>query len=189
MKLEFIFYTQLASLIVFICSLFILYRILVSQKDATIELLKEQIKDIHFKLSEARNASPDILAEKLSSRVSLLERELNRLSDDKERNQTLINEKETELKIARKEAEELNKKILNARDILQEFSCPKCGALLVERSYQTESREHYDIDHEHIYYECGYEISDGEVVGTCRDQKQDIRGHNTSGYPGGYPGT
>jgi len=171
MKLELIFYTQLASLVVFVSSLFILYRVLVSQKDATIELLKEQINDLKFKLTEARNASPDILAEKLSSRVSMLESELDRLSDDKEKNQTLINEKEIELKTARKEAEELNKKILYARDILQEFSCPKCGALLVERSYQTESREHYDIDHEHIYYECGYEISDGKVVGTCRVQR------------------
>ena len=173
MKLEFIFYTQLASLIVFVSSLFYLYRILVSQKDATIEFLKEQIKNLYFKLTEAKNASPDILAEKLSSRVVMLESELNRLSDDKEKNHTLINEKEIELKIARKEADELNKKILNALDILQEFSCPKCGALLVERSYQTESREHYDIDHEHIYYECGYEISDGEVIGTCRDQRND----------------
>lgn len=171
MTVETIFYTQLASVLAFIGALFILYRILVSQKDSTIELLKEQITDLKFKLSEERNVSPDVLADKLSKRVTMLEAELNRLSEDKELNQTQIKQTEKDLKEAIRKAENLKNEISDAQEILKDFSCPLCGALLVERSYQTEFREHYDIDHEHIYYECGYEISDGEVVSTCKTPK------------------
>ena len=167
MELETIFYTQLASIVGFICAIFILYRILVGQKDATIELLKERTRNLEYKLVEARNASPDVLAEKLSSRVMLLEEELNRLSGDKEKNQALIEKKENELKNARKEVKALNKKIIDAHEILEEFSSPHCGSLLLTRSYEDESREHYDITHEHIFYECGYEILDGQEVGSC----------------------
>ena len=45
----------------------------------------------------ARNDSPDVLAERLSKRVNILEAELERLSKDHDANQSLIQEKETEL--------------------------------------------------------------------------------------------
>ena len=40
---ETIFITQLGSIIAFIVALFVLYSVLVNQKDATIQLLKEKI--------------------------------------------------------------------------------------------------------------------------------------------------
>jgi len=39
---EIIFYTQISSIFAFIVAIFGLYRLLVSQKDASIELLKEK---------------------------------------------------------------------------------------------------------------------------------------------------
>ncbi len=40
---EIIFYTQIVSILSFVGSLFVLYRVLIKQKDATIELLKEKV--------------------------------------------------------------------------------------------------------------------------------------------------
>jgi hypothetical protein len=44
MSNEIILYTQLASIVAYTASLFGLYKLLVSQKDSTIEPLREQIK-------------------------------------------------------------------------------------------------------------------------------------------------
>lgn len=43
MSIEILFYTQLASILAFTVALFVLYRVLVSQKDSTIQLLKEKM--------------------------------------------------------------------------------------------------------------------------------------------------
>ena len=63
---EIIFLTQIASIIAFIVVLFVLYRVLVSQKDATIELLKEENTYLKEQLETAKENTPDKLAKKLS---------------------------------------------------------------------------------------------------------------------------
>lgn len=49
-----IFYTQLASIIVYISALFVVYRVLVHQKDATIELLREKNSWLHEQLETSK---------------------------------------------------------------------------------------------------------------------------------------
>lgn len=65
---ETVFWTQVASFITFVVALFILYRILVEQKEATIQLQKENIAYLKDQLTDAKSQSPDSLAQSLSTR-------------------------------------------------------------------------------------------------------------------------
>lgn len=173
MTIETIFWTQIASIVGFVVALFILYRLLVEQKDATIQLQKENIAYLKDQLTEAKSQSPDVLAQKLASRVKLFEEEVKRLEEDKTSTEEQVKAKEAELNRAREEAEELTKKVLHARELLSDFLCPHCGAPLAERAYHSESVEYkgrdIDVDHEYTAFECGYEIVDGEIRGKCKN--------------------
>ena len=69
---ETVFWTQVASIIGFVAALFVLYRVLVEQKDATIQLQKENISYLKDQLTEAKLQSPDVLAQSLASRVKII---------------------------------------------------------------------------------------------------------------------
>lgn len=169
---ETIFWTQVASIIGFVGALFAIYRLLVDQKDATIQLQKENISYLKDQLTDSKAQSPDALAQSLANRIGLFEDELKRLNADKTSTQEDIKAKESELGEARLQAEKLNKKLLHARDLLRDYSCPYCGALLAEKAYHSESVEYkgreIDIDHELTTFECGYQVVDGEVRGQCK---------------------
>lgn len=170
---EIVFWTQIVSNVAFVVVLFILYRVLVEQKDATIQLQKENIAYLKDQLTEAKSQSPDVLAQSLASRVKLLEEELKRLEQDKSSTQEQVKEKVAELNQAREEAEELTTKVLHARELLSDFFCPHCGAPLVEKAYHSEIVEfkgrEIDVDHEYTVFECGYKIVDGEAKGRCKN--------------------
>lgn len=170
---ETVFWTQIASIVGFLVVLFVLYRLLVEQKDATIQLQKENIAYLKNQLAESRAQSPDVLAQSLANRVKLVEDELKRMEHDKTSTQEQIKAKEAELQEARFQAEELTKKVVHARELLREYLCPYCGASLAEKAYQSESVEYQgrelDIDHEYTAFECGYEVVDGEVRGRCKN--------------------
>ena len=170
---ETIFWTQIVSITAFVITLFVLYRILVEQKDATIQLQKENIAFLKDQLIEAKTQSPDVLAQSLAARVNLFEDELRRLEQDKSSTQEQVKAKEAELNQAREKAEELTKKVLHARELLSDFLCPHCGAPLAERAFHSESVEYQgretDVDHEYTAFECGYEIVDGEIRGKCKN--------------------
>lgn len=172
--IETVFWTQVGSIIAFVVLMFFLYRLLVDQKDATIQLQKENIAFLKDQLSETKSQAPDVLAQRLASRVKLLEEEVKKLEGDKSATQDQVEEKEAELKTARNEAEELTKQIIHARELLGDFLCPHCGAPLAQRAYQSESVEYrgreIDIDHEFTAFECGYEIVDGKIIGTCKNR-------------------
>ena len=53
MSNEVIFWTQIASIVAFVLSVFGLYRLLVDQKYATIQLLKETVNTLKYQLAEA----------------------------------------------------------------------------------------------------------------------------------------
>lgn len=172
MSNDVIFWTQLASIVTLIFSVFGLYRLLVEKKDATIQLLKETVSTLKDQLVEARNSTPDVLAESLSGRVKLLEGELERLSQDKNTNQELVHRKEEELRVTRQKAEDLKKQVLLARDLLNDFVCPHCGSALTAREFHSESVEYQgrelDVDHEYSEYECGYSVLDGKAHSPCK---------------------
>jgi|GEM_PF-1840419 len=169
---ETIFWTQIASIIGFVVVLFVLYRLLVDQKDATIQLQKENIAFLKDQLADAKLQSPDVLAQSLAGRVKLFEEELKRLGQDKTATEEQVAAKEAELNQARGEAEALTKKILHARELLHDFLCPHCGAPLVERAYHSEMVEYQgreiDVDHDWTSFECGLEIVDGLERHPCK---------------------
>lgn len=166
-----IFWTQIASVVFFVLSVFGLYRLLIEQKDATIQFLKETNSSLKDQLAEARNSTPDVLAQSLSGRVKLFEVELERLSLDKNANQELVLHKEEELKVARHKVEELKTQISLAQELLIDFLCPHCGAALTVREFQSECVEYQgreiDIDHDYSAYECGYSEVDGKPNSPC----------------------
>lgn len=169
---ETIFWTQIASIVGFVVALFVLYRLLVDQKNATIQLQKENISFLKDQLADAKLQSPDILAQSLAGRVKLFEEELKRLGQDKTATEEQVEAKEAELAQARGEAEALTKKILHARELLRDYLCPHCGAPLVEKAYHSEMLEYQgrelDVDHEWSSFECGLEIIDGLERRPCK---------------------
>lgn len=83
MSIETIFYTQIGSVIAFIVALFVLYRILVQSKDATIETLKSQITFLETKIKDLSETSPDILLQRYEKRTTLLTDELEKAEQEK----------------------------------------------------------------------------------------------------------
>ena len=165
---ETIFITQMGSIVAFIVALFVLYRVLVSQKDATIQLLKEKNTFLIEQLDVAKKHTPDRLAKNLSDRIHLLTDELERLSKDREKNKKEIEEKEKKLRQARNEMDILKEQIEEAQEIADEFLCPFCKSRMVEHAYSDEDYHGIDINHEVIVYECGYTIVDGKDEYPCR---------------------
>ncbi len=173
MSLEILFYTQLGSIMTFIITLFILYRVLISQKDATIQLFQEKCSYLEYQLADAAKCHPDALAKSLSERVTNLNEEIQRLSEDKISNEVLIIEKGHELAKVKKEAGELSRQISSAHELMSEYFCPTCKAPMTERAFHSELVEYggreIDVDHEFISFECGLSLSDGEVSNSCEN--------------------
>lgn len=168
---EIALYTQIASPILFIIALFSVYRVLASQKDATIQVLKEQIELLKLQLQQAEKNTPDIAVEALSKRLKTVTEELSRLNEDNEASSEKVLEKEHELAIVSQDLGTLRAQIARAEELLADFSCPKCKAPMLSRQFASECVEYQgreiDIDHEQVIYECGLEIMDGKVVSKC----------------------
>lgn len=167
---EIIFTTQVISIITFITTLFVLYHILVNQKNATIQLLKEKNAYLQDQLVMATENTPDKLAKKLSERVQILIEELERLSKDQEKNRQTILQKEADLHIAQENLEQLKEQLEEAQEIASEYFCPYCKAPMATREYHDESTEWGDIDHECISFECGLTFSDGKEAYPCKNK-------------------
>lgn len=171
MNIELIVFTQVASIIGYISALFIIYRVLVKQKDSTIELLKEKNSFLELRLAEAKSQTPDQLVENISKRVKLLNEELERLNQDKEENELVISAKEGELHSSQKELNTLRRQFERAEELMSEFFCSECKAPMVSRAFAFETVEYngreIDVDHEHVLYECGLEYIDGKEESKC----------------------
>ena len=113
--LETVFAVQVGSLIAFVVALFVLYRVLVHQKDATIELLRENVAFLNDRLALAESQSPDVLAQALSDRVKTLEDELRRLGNDYTATKAQVAAKEAELADVERQASELTARLVKSR--------------------------------------------------------------------------
>lgn len=171
MTTQVIFITQIASVFAFIVALFFLYRVLVSQKDATIELLKEENTYLQAQIEVAKENTPDKLAQRLSDRIHILSAELERLSKDHYKHSDDIRQKERELGDARDALSRLKEQLDAAQEIASEFMCPLCGARMVEHAYSDEDYHGHDISHETISFECGYTVIDGREESPCKNRK------------------
>jgi hypothetical protein len=165
-----IFFTQLASIVVFILALFGIYRSLVSQKDGVIELLREQLKQQEIKIKELQSQSPDVLAKTLSERIEIAVREIARLKVDGGQHKIEINEKEEELNKLKEQRDALAD-LINDTDLV----CPHCNAPLSQRAfypiYGHVCGRDVEADEEYSEYECGLVIRGGQEESPCKGDK------------------
>lgn len=163
---------QLAVGLSFIVGLFVLYRVLVDAKDATIQSLKEKISNLESDLKDARDAGPDVLVERYSKRVKALTAELEQLSQDHDRNAAAILDKESELQRAHDQLSALQAQTDRARELMSEFFCSSCGAPMTVRDYSSEpvywNGRDEDLEHEYLAFECGLTMVDGTQTEPCR---------------------
>ncbi len=171
MSNDVIFGTQIISIIVFILTVFGLYKLLISQKDSTIQTLKERIEALKEDLQRAKETDPDILLERYSNRATKLEEELVRLTLEKPDGPQAIKDKEKELGKIKFKINMLNKRLQRTQKLLSDFFCPHCGAMITERRYDSICLpfDNSNIESEREYYafECGLEIVNGREISTC----------------------
>lgn len=160
-----IFYTQIVSVVVFLLALFGVYRILISQKDATIELLKERVSTLKDRL-EYEGFDP--LNEALSKRVSLLNEELGRLNNDKDTNRELIAKKEAELSQATEVYHRLQDIHVHLSGMSVTYFCPVCKEPTL---YMVDAKVGFMGNEEKkflVKYSCGYSELNKEKASDCR---------------------
>lgn len=166
MNIETIFFTQITSIVLFILALFGLYRLLVSQKDGVIELLREQTNQQRIKIDELNSQSPDVLVKTLSERVEISLKEIERLNLDGGVHKEEITRKENELQKTKAEMFSLAELITDAA-----FVCPDCNAPLVTRSHEGVYGPNGEGEAEVSYYECGLTLADDRPISPCKGKR------------------
>jgi len=173
-----IFWTQIASVLAYIISVFFLYRLLVKQKDAVIESKNAAIELLKEQLGLAKQSSPDILIERLSKRVEILKDELKALSQDNDAKKEEILAKEKEIKDAEERLgifnvilEDANRMIESEVDKqIRKKRCPYCKSKVADYSPSIPT-EFNDIRKQKIRfdieYECGLKTVGGKEITKC----------------------
>lgn len=163
-----VFYTQIASNLGFIIALFTIYRLLVQQKDALIQLLKERLIEKDEKIAELKVQTPDALASALNDRIKLTQDEIGRLKADGDMHRREIDAKESELR-------SIQDKLTALSDLIRDSDlvCPECGEPLVNRhSYIIHGGPdgESEAEIEYVEYQCGLAIDGfGEMKSHCRN--------------------
>ncbi len=152
-------------MITFVGSIFVLYRVLVSQKDATIELLREKI-DLQKEKSTAANA--DELASALGGRVELLTDELSRLRCDKETNSELIRKKEAELSDIADMYQRIQSMVMHTSGMSVSYFCPVCEEPTISEAESKLRFHNKQPDYFLVKYHCGYSEIDGKKTSDCK---------------------
>lgn len=161
MTTEVIFYTQVVSIIGFITTLFVLYRVLVQQKDGVIQLLKERLVDKDEQIAVLKAQTPDALASALNDRIKVTQDEIGRLKNDGDMHRKEIELKEDELR-------GIQDKLTNLSDLIRESDlvCPECGDPLIRRHAYTihggpDGESEAEV--EYVEYQCGLAV-DGQGI-------------------------
>lgn len=165
---DIIFFTQVVSIVVFVLTVFGLYRLLVNQKDAVIQLQNEKVEYLNMQLETAKSSSPDILVDRLSKRVELLKKELDSLANDHDTSKEVLAKKEKEIANYENEIFKLNQQIVKAKSLLEDFICPYCESPMVEHTFSSEIVQDIDVEHEYTAYECGLIIIDNYEKNPCK---------------------
>lgn len=131
----------------------LLIKLVLDRKDATIQTLNTNVNWLQQQLKEAQNNSPDARAERLLKNTTILEKEIELLSEDQAKNEQIIAEKVNELTTTNEELKKLKTQIERAEEILgnfeylqEQFCCPHCGGELTTLAGE---------DVEYRSYSCG----------------------------------
>ena len=171
MSNETIFITQISTVIAYVGSLFLLYRLVVSQKDSMIELLKERLASESAKVEELKTQTPDALVDALNSRVLIMNGELDRLKHDGTTTAEVVARKEQELGSVRAQLLKLSELIEDS-----DLVCPDCSAPLLQRGSKTVygyiGDKEQDADIEYREYECGASYEDSSKLTPCKRNQE-----------------
>lgn len=103
--------------------------------------------------------------------MNALTEELERLNQDRESNEAEIHSKKQQLSTAANELQRLRSQMERAEELMSDFFCPSCKAPMLIREFHWQSHHNQgrevDVDHEHVVYECGLELLDGEEKSAC----------------------
>lgn len=162
-------FTQIVAGLSGIAALFILYRLLVAQKDAVIQLLKERLAAEEAKIAALKNQTPDVLVETLNKRITAMTSELSRSLADGNAKESEINQKKQELNAVSASLEKLSQ-LIKTSDLV----CPDCSAPLLQRGFETiygvVRGTEVEADIEHREYECGAHFKDSQQISPCRNK-------------------
>lgn len=157
---------QIGSILAYVVGLFVLYRLLVRQKDSTIENLKTEIELLKEQNQYLKEPPYDILIKKLRDRIAISKKALE---DQECENKSLISEKEEKLNNALGTIEEYENQLVKMKVLMKEYFCPYCEAPMTEKKYYSiPYDEHSDDEFEIIEYECGLSLKDGRVTSECK---------------------
>ncbi len=173
MPIEYILYAQLASILGYIGAVFLLYRLLVAQKDGVIALLREKERQLESKIKELSEQTPDALVSSLSLRVDTTLKEIERLKTDGEKYRGEVVEKELSLDLLREQLENITAMLENS-----DLVCPDCHSPLIGRHgrivYGEIDGREVDAEIEIIEYGCGRVTEDGGEKEPCRKGKMHV---------------
>jgi hypothetical protein len=166
---EVIFFTQIVSIIGFVGALFVLYRVLIQQKDGVIELLRERIVDKDDQIVALKAQTSDALASALAERIKMSLDEISRLKSDGNTHIKEIESKEEDLRTIQGRLTSLFE-LIRESDLL----CPQCEAPLVRRQAYTihgGPDGDWEAELEYVEYQCGLAIDGhGFEKYPCRKQ-------------------
>jgi hypothetical protein len=135
-----------------------LHTLLIKRKEATIEAQEKELARLKLLLEEAKNNSPDILADRYVKKINRYENELKELMKESEADSAKITETLEALQAERIKVALLSEQMNTAIEVLSEyeyfkeqFSCPFCGAEVTTLASEDDSF--------YTAYACGY--SDG----------------------------
>ena len=174
MSIDALVYTQIASILGYVGTLFTLYRVLIKQKDSVIQqkdsviqLLKENLSDREYQINLLKAQTPDALASALSDRIKMSLDEIVRLKTDGHTHRQEIAQKEEELRAIQDRLGSLSE-LIKESDLV----CPECGSPLVRRESHIihgHSGDHeVEADLEYLEYECGLSLDDGRELSSCK---------------------
>ena len=168
MTTELLLYTQIGALVGFVGIVFVLYRLLIKQKDATIESLKERIG---YQEAKAKTDSPDVLIEGLSKRIKILSEELERLSGEQAPDSEKIKHKEHELEETKDAYERLQQFALHATGMSVSYFCPRCEEPTLQSidcriNFFPKATELFQVA-----YSCGYVTLNKTIQSECKSAR------------------
>ena len=161
-----LFYTQVGSILLFVVSLFVIYRLLVSKKDAAIEYLQITNAEKDKLISDLSKKTDDQLIMNLDQRVKVFDSELKRLNEDRDKYSKTI--KQLEKRLSNFDAKI---KILLLDNPESHIFCSECYSDLEHwglspRQFEVFSDRLEDY-FDYLYFECGSKIENGSIVKEC----------------------
>jgi hypothetical protein len=163
---EILFYSQIGSVLAFLATVFVLYRLLVSKKDASIEYLQIQVSEKDRVIADLSSKTESALLTSLNQRLEIAEAEIKRLLNEKNIDENQL--KSLSGRISKLEGDVISVALespdthIFCRECCSELS--NWGLGLRRFEVNSDSLEDY---FDYLDFECGAKFENGKVVLEC----------------------